>query len=71
MPMCCDGEKIAQRWWDERGELLFGEEFKEGGLAFVQAPLEGGHELHTDGDEAVWALCRPERNSRREQCVEE
>lgn len=42
MSMCSDGEEIAEGGRQERGELLFGEEFEERGFAVVEGALEGG-----------------------------
>jgi hypothetical protein len=41
-----DGEQVAERRGEERCELLFGEDLKEGGLEIVYAILERRKELH-------------------------
>ena len=46
---CGDGEEVAQRWGEQGGELLLGEELEEGGFEVVDAGLEGREELHLDG----------------------
>ena len=44
-----DGEEIAEGRRQERGELLFGEEFEEGGFECVNVGLEGRYVLHRGG----------------------
>lgn len=44
--MCRDGEKVSEGWGQERGELLFGEEFEERRFVVVEGRLECCHELH-------------------------
>lgn len=41
-----DGEEVAERWREEGGELLLGEDFEEGGFELVEAVLETLHVLH-------------------------
>ena len=46
MSMGCNSKEVSQGWWQERGELLFGEEFEERGFVVIEGALKGGHELH-------------------------
>lgn len=47
MSMSGNGEKISQGRREKRGELLFGENFKERGLVVIECALKGSHKLHS------------------------
>lgn len=49
-----DGEQVAERGWQERGELLFREQLEKGGFEVVDAILEGRQKLHDGGRTDGW-----------------
>ncbi len=46
MSVGCKSEKVAEGGREETGELLFGEEFEDGGLGRIDRAEEGWDELH-------------------------
>ena len=59
--MCCNSKKIAERWGDERGELLFGEEFCAESVLQSREGFEGIP--NNEGLYSSKPFCRLERNS--------